>query len=87
MNTYRRNPNTAGRLLGDRAFIITADQNRLVTLNTTASALWMLAEQGFTMEQAVNTLTTRFEVSEDQARVDLPSSLDDLVEKQVLVTD
>src|SRR5438045_8214719 len=43
MRRYRRNPQTAGRVIDGQAFIVTPDDNKLHTLNGAATQLWVLS--------------------------------------------
>ncbi len=83
---YLKNPQTAGRVLGGQAFVITPEDNRLHTLNETATYVWELAEAGgITLGEAAAALTKTFRVTEEQARADIGGCFADLVERQILV--
>jgi hypothetical protein len=82
---YQKNPLTAGRIIEGQAFVVTADNNRLHTLNSTATHLWKLADSGFTAEEAADDLCRHFAVDRDTALADLEEVLPDLVERQILV--
>lgn len=82
---YQKNPLTAGRIIDGQAFVVTADNNRLHTLNSTATHLWKLAASGFTAEEAADDLCRHFEVDRETALTDVREILPDLVERQILV--
>ena len=82
---YRRNPQTAGRVIDGLAFVVKPDDNKLHTLNATATDLWNLAASGCTKEEAAAALTKRYQVSEEQALRDVKCCFDDLVARQILV--
>lgn len=82
---YRRNPQTAGRIIDGLAFVVTPDDNKLHTLNTTATYVWQLASEGCTADRAADALTARFEVDRDRALRDIEICLSDLVGKQILI--
>jgi hypothetical protein len=84
---YRKNPATAGRVIEGMAFIITPEDSKLHTLNTTASHLWELARDGFTLEQAAGALAARFDVDEITAHADVKECVEDLVARQILVAE
>ena len=46
MARYRRNPQTAGRVIDGQAFVVTPDDNKLHTLNGAATLLWQLTAAG-----------------------------------------
>lgn len=83
--SYTKNPLTAGRVVDGVAFIVTAANNRMHSLNSTATLLWKLAEDGITADDAARALVEEFEVALDVATADAAECLDDLVERQILV--
>lgn len=84
---YRRNPQTAGRVIDGLAFVVTPDDNKLHTLNATATRLWQLAASGCTAEAAADELCSRYEVDRDTALRDTESCLRDLVARQILIAE
>lgn len=84
---YRKNPLTAGRVIDGLAFVVTPDDNKLHTLNATATELWSLAGQGVTAEDAAAALSRDYEVDAATALADARACLDDLVKRQILVAD
>ncbi len=87
--TYRRHPHTAGRIIDELAFVVTADDNKLHTLNLTATHLWQLAAKGdgCTAAQAADALVEQFEVDRPTALRDATGCLDDLVKRRILVAE
>ncbi|MCG8418775.1 MAG: PqqD family protein [Proteobacteria bacterium] len=86
-NLYRRNPQTAGRIVDGLAFIVTPDNNKLHVLNATATCLWQLAAEGCTVERSADELTERYEVDRETALRDVETCLNDLVARQILIAD
>jgi hypothetical protein len=84
---YRKSPTTAGRVIEGMAFIITPEDSKLHTLNATATQLWELGRQGFTLDQAARELAQRFEVDEITARADVQECVQDLLARQILVVE
>lgn len=82
---YRRHPNTAGRIIDGQAFVVTADDNKLHTLNATATRLWQRADGGCTEDEAADELVAHYEVDRDTALRDVRQCLDDMVTRQILV--
>lgn len=87
MPRYRRNPQTAGRVIDGLAFVVTPDDNKLHTLNGAATHLWRLAQQGLSADDAADALCAEYEVDRETARQDARACLDDLVARQILVVD
>lgn len=82
---YRKNPQTAGRILDGLAFVVTADDNKMHTLNASASVLWSLAATGVTVEQGATALVQQFEVELPVAMSDVAECLASLVARGILV--
>jgi hypothetical protein len=86
MRRYRRNPQTAGRVIDGQAFIVTPDDNKLHTLNGTATQLWVLAgANAITAEDAASALCDEYEIDRETAETDAAACLDDMVARQILV--
>ncbi len=85
MQRYRRNPQTAGRVIEGQAFIVTPDDNKLHTLNGAATQLWVLAAKEITSEDAATALCEEYEIDRETAARDATACLDDMVARQILV--
>jgi len=83
-SVYRKHPLTAGRLVDGLAFVVTAEDNKLHTLNDTASHLWQLCDDGLTVEAAAESLVESFDVALTTARNDARECLDELVSRDIL---
>ena len=68
MARYRRNPQTAGRVIDGQAFVVTPDDNKLHTLNGAATMLWKLTAAGASIDDAAAALCTEYEVDLATAR-------------------
>lgn len=84
MTTYKKHPLTAGRIVDGQAFVVTADDNKLHTLNETGTEIWALAQEGFTAEQAAEMLVSKFEIDLATATRDVLESLEDFVSQGIL---
>lgn len=85
MRRYRRNPQTAGRVIDGQAFIVTPDDNKLHTLNGAATQLWVLAASEISAEDAAAALCAEYEIDEQTAARDAAACLEDMVARQILV--
>ena len=85
MRRYRRNPQTAGRVIDGQAFIVTPDDNKLHTLNGAATQLWVLAASALTADDAATALCAEYEIDPETAARDAVSCLEDMVARQILV--
>lgn len=85
--SYRKNPQTAGRVIDGLAFVVTPDDNKLHTLNATATLLWQLAAGGVTAERAADELTGRYQVERETALADADACLRDLTARRILVAE
>ena len=61
MDVYRRNPNIAGRVIDGLAFVITPHDNKLQTLNQTATEIWRLAADGCTADAAASAIVELYD--------------------------
>lgn len=87
MARYRRNPQTAGRIIDGQAFVVTPDDNKLHTLNGAATLLWTLAAQGASIAEAADALCGAYDVDAGTAAADAAACLDDLVARHILVVE
>lgn len=85
MRRYRRNPQTAGRVIDGQAFIVTPDDNKLHTLNGAATQLWVLAANSITADDAAARLCEEYEIDQETAAQDAAACLDDMLARQILV--
>lgn len=82
---FRKHPQTAGRIVDGLAFVVTGDDQKLHTLNQTATRLWELAAAGCTAEEAADALVELFEVDRPTALADVRQCLEDLVDRRILI--
>jgi hypothetical protein len=87
MRRYRRNPQTAGRVIDGQAFVVTPDDNKLHTLNGAATTLWTLAGTGISVDDAAEALCSEYEIDRETAGKDAAEFLEDLRGRQILVVD
>ncbi len=87
MSIFRKNPLSAGRIVDGLAFVVTAEDNTLQTLNSTGTLLWKLAQQesGVTVEMGAKALVEAFQVDLAQAEGDVNECLQAYVRKGILV--
>jgi hypothetical protein len=82
---YLQNPKTAARVLDGHAFVVTTEDQTMVTLNRTGTLVWELAEKGCTLDEVVAAMVARYGVAEDEARRDAGAFVDDLCRRGILV--
>ena len=86
MRRDRRNPHTAGRVVDGLAFVVTPDDNKLHTLNGSATKLWTIAKGApITADDAARALVETYEIDAETARADAIACLEDLVARAILV--
>lgn len=85
MRRFRRNPHAAGRIIDGLAFVVTPDDNKLHTLNGSATRLWNLAVRPVTVAEAAHSLTEVYDVDAASAERDATECLDDLVARNILL--
>lgn len=82
---YERSSQLASRVVDGLAFIVTAKDNRLLTLNSTATFIWEALSTPRTVDEVAASLSQRFEVNLESAQADVAECFSDLVERQILV--
>ena len=86
--SYKRNSQTAGRVIEGQAFVITADDNKLHRLNVQATVLWDLSAQSpVTSASAADALCKQFEVEHEQALNDARLCLENFVARKIFVAE
>ncbi len=81
---YRKHTLSAGRMVEGLAFVVTADDNKLHTLNETGSEIWSLAANGVTAEKAAKALVKIFDVDLATATIDAAECLESFVDRGIL---
>lgn len=84
---YRKHPLTAGRVLDGIAFVITADDNKMHTLNRSGSLLWTLGQDGVTIDHAASELVREYDVDLDTAKNDVTECLESFVSQGLMQAD
>ena len=84
---YRKHPLTAGRVLDGIAFVVTADDNKMHTLNGSGTLLWSLGADGITVDQAAKELVLAYEVDMATARQDVIECLESFVLQGLMQAD
>ncbi|MCP4448943.1 MAG: PqqD family protein [Myxococcales bacterium] len=87
MSIYRKNPQTAGRIVDGLAFVVTPDDNKLHTLNSTGTELWRLAQEadGLSVERAAKEFVAKFQVEQQVAVADVEQCLDAFAKAGIFV--
>ena len=83
MLRFERHPNVAGRVVAGLAFLVTSD-NRLQTLNATATRIWEAAKTPTNVDEVAALLCAEFDVSMDTARADVEECVGDLIKRSIL---
>ena len=84
---YRKHPLTAGRVLDGIAFVVTADDYKMHTLNGSGTLLWSMCVDGITVEQAAKELVSTYEVDLETARQDVTECLESFVAQGLMQAD
>ena len=82
---YQRHPQLAGRIVDELAFVVTAN-NKLQTLNSTATRIWELVATPKACGDIANALVEEFEVTYDVALSDVQECVEDLVRRNILIS-
>jgi len=87
MSIYRKNPLSAGRVVDGLAFVVTARDNKLHTLNATGTEIWRLAQapEGVSIDSGASKLVEIFEVELSLAQQDVSECLAAFASSGILV--
>ena len=77
----RRNEKTASRVLAGEAIVLTPKDSKIHNLNETGSRIWELLAEEPTVEDIIAQIRGEFEVSEEQAQMDVIAFLEELAAK------
>ena len=84
---YRIDPNAiVTRPIEGEILAVDLQNSRYLSINPTATELWPLLERGSTFEELLQALTSRWKISNEQARADLDRFLGWLTASGLLVT-
>lgn len=65
MSGFRPNPDVLTRRVGEEVVLVHMGRNEIFCLNRTGGRLWELLSEGRTRSEAVEQLTTEFDVSQE----------------------
>jgi hypothetical protein len=65
MTGFRLHPDVLARKVGDEIVLVHMGRNEIFSLNRTGARLWELLSEGRTRSEAVEQLTTEFDVSQE----------------------
>ena len=83
----RRDPTTAHRSVADEGCLVVVPSRAAVeVLNPAGGTIYSMLDGTHTADDIVRALVEEFDVDEDQARKDLDAFLDELRDKNMLVT-
>lgn len=78
-SSYRPNPNVVATTLEQtESVLLDLTTRRYYTLNETGTRIWQLISEGRSMAEIAATLTSEFEVSEEDARTHVEALISDL---------
>jgi hypothetical protein len=84
MNSFRPDADVLARRVGDEVVLVHGGRNEIFALNTTGARLWELLSEGRTRAEAVQQLTTEFDVTEEAAAQEADALLDRLVREGLI---
>lgn len=84
---YTRHPQLAGRVVDELAFVVTAANNKLHCLNSTATRIWELCAEPRQSSDVAEAIADEFDVPYNDALLDVQACMDDFVAREILVAD
>lgn len=84
-HNFRKNPDVSWQIVEGQAVLIHNKLGEIQVLNDTGSIIWQNLEEG--VEKITEILTSQFDVSEETARKDIESFLNELKEEGAIYTE
>jgi hypothetical protein len=81
----KRSEDTASRIVDGEAVIVIPQKGVVTVLNETGSGIWQLLDGGNTVEDIINTISSEFNVSREEAEKDTLCFIEELIEKDMVV--
>jgi len=81
----KKSEDTASRIIDGEAVIVTPQKGVVTVLNETGSGIWQLLDGENTVEDIINTISSEFNVSREEARKDTLDFIEELIEKDMVV--
>ena len=78
-------PQTAGRVIDGEAVLILADTSEVNVLNPVGSRIFELSDGGSTIEEIAHTIAREYEVTYEQADLDVREFILQLVDQSILI--
>jgi pyrroloquinoline quinone biosynthesis protein D len=76
---------TASRIIDDEAVIVLPDEGTVEILNETGALIWQLSDGRRSVENIASLVASEFEVSDEEARSDVETFVNELVSKGIMV--
>jgi len=77
----RRDEKTASRVLAGEAIVLTRNDSKVHSFNETGSRIWELLAEELKVREIATRIRDEFEVSEEQAQMDVIAFLEELAAK------
>ena len=81
----KKSEDTASRIIDGEAVIVTPQKGVVTVLNETGSGIWQLLDGENTVEDIINTISSEFNVSREEAEKDTLCFIEELIEKDMVV--
>ncbi|CAG0942245.1 hypothetical protein ANRL1_00875 [Anaerolineae bacterium] len=78
-------PQVAAQIVDDAAVIVLADAGEVNVLNPVGTRVWELSDGSHTIQQIIETIADEFEVTLQDAHVDVQEFLETLVQDKMVV--
>ena len=82
--TIKRTNKVLASSLEDELVMFDADEGKYYNLNSVATEIWNILEEPHTIKELCNTLSERFEITEEQCQKEVMDFLPDLEEKGLI---
>ena len=83
----KRHPDAASRIYDGEAFIVLPRQSVYKILNSTGTRIWDLIDGNRSIDEMVQVISDEYEVTTEQARIDIAEFIRDLTANGMLTDD
>ena len=81
----KKSEDTASRIIDGEAVIVTPRKGLVTVLNETGSGIWQLLDGRNSVEDIINIISSKFDVSREEAEKDTLDFIKELEEKDMVV--
>ncbi len=82
---FKIGSHVAYRLIGDEVVIVDSRSSEMLTLNSTASVIWMHVTRGIPRDEIANVLAGEFDVTHGEALEDIAAFIGNMISRGLIL--